>query len=204
MNAVMEQGKIDQVLSSKPDERRYLFEEAAGISRYRQRRRETESRLKRVEQDALRLDDVLVTGPDGCPCGSPFRVIDRVEGRADDVLLLPRAGTGDLEPFYADFVRGAVLGAGVADFRVVQTAPGTVRLAVLPPESHPQAADALRDAVGAAGLVPPAVEVAPWTDRAPLEKLRRVRRTFGAADTGGSSHRAGAAGPAQGAVSPPG
>lgn len=152
----------------------------------------------------LRLDDVLVTGPDGCPCGSPFRVIDRVEGRADDVLLLPDAGTGGLEPFYADFVRGAVLGAGVADFRVVQTAPGTVRLAVLPPESHPQAAEALRDAVGAAGLVPPAVEVAPWAARAPLEKLRRVRRTFGATEAAISPHRAGASGPAEGPVSPPG
>lgn len=126
----------------------------------------------------LRLDDALVTGPDGCPCGSPFRVIDRVEGRADDVLLLPRAATGSLEPFYADFVRGSVLGAGVADFRVEQTSPGLVRLAVQPASAHAAAADALRLAVDAAGLVPPAVEVAPWTDRAPLEKLRRVRRTF--------------------------
>lgn len=152
----------------------------------------------------LRLDDVLVTGPDGCPCGSPFRVIDRVEGRADDVLLLPHAATGDLAPFYADFVRGAVLGAGVADFRVVQTAPGTVQLAVLPAEARAGAADALRDAVVAAGLVPPAVEVAPWAARAPLEKLRRVRRTFGAGDADGSPHRAGAEGPAEGTVSPPG
>lgn len=152
----------------------------------------------------LRLDDVLVTGSDGCPCGSPFRVIDRVEGRADDVLLLPHAGTGSLEPFYADFVRGAVLGAGVADFRVVQTAPGTVRLAVLPAVSHASAAHALRDAVGAAGLVPPAVEEASWATRAPLEKLRRVRRTFAAHDAAGPPRPAGAGGPAEGTVSPPG
>jgi chromosome segregation protein len=57
--AVLEQGRIDAVLSADPVARRAIFEEAAGISRYRQRRRETESRLKRVEQDSLRLDDVL-------------------------------------------------------------------------------------------------------------------------------------------------
>lgn len=57
--SVLEQGRIDAVLSANPIDRRAIFEEAAGISRYRQRRRETESRLKRVEQDSLRLDDVL-------------------------------------------------------------------------------------------------------------------------------------------------
>src|SRR5687768_4643832 len=49
--SVLEQGRIDAVLSADPVARRAIFEEAAGISRYRQRRRETESRLKRVEQD---------------------------------------------------------------------------------------------------------------------------------------------------------
>jgi len=57
--AVLEQGRIDAVLSANPLDRRAVFEEAAGISRYRQRRKETEARLKRVEADVLRLDDVL-------------------------------------------------------------------------------------------------------------------------------------------------
>ncbi len=57
--AVLEQGRIDAVLSANPLDRRAIFEEAAGISRYRARRKETEARLKRVEQDMLRLDDVL-------------------------------------------------------------------------------------------------------------------------------------------------
>jgi len=57
--AVLEQGKIDAVLSQNPLDRRSIFEEAAGISRFRMRKRETESRLKRVEADMLRLDDVL-------------------------------------------------------------------------------------------------------------------------------------------------
>ena len=57
--SVLEQGKIDAILSANPLERRAIFEEAAGISRYRARKRETESRLERVQADCVRLDDVL-------------------------------------------------------------------------------------------------------------------------------------------------
>ncbi|MEX1026095.1 MAG: chromosome segregation protein SMC [Planctomycetota bacterium] len=57
--AVLEQGKIDAVLSANAQERRAIFEEAAGVSRYRQRKKETESRLKRVEADVERVDDVV-------------------------------------------------------------------------------------------------------------------------------------------------
>ena len=57
--SVLEQGRIDAVLSANPTQRRAIFEEAAGISRYRQRRHETELRLKRCEQDVERLDDVM-------------------------------------------------------------------------------------------------------------------------------------------------
>src|SRR5678815_2274998 len=57
--SVLEQGKIDAVLSANPLERRRIFEEAAGISRYRQRKVETEMRLKRVADDMTRLDDLL-------------------------------------------------------------------------------------------------------------------------------------------------
>ena len=57
--SVLEQGKIDAILSANPMERRTIFEEASGVSRYRQRKKETESRLKRVDLDLERLDDVL-------------------------------------------------------------------------------------------------------------------------------------------------
>ncbi|MDP6539005.1 MAG: chromosome segregation protein SMC [Planctomycetota bacterium] len=56
--SVLEQGRIDAVLSANPVDRRRIFEEAAGISRYRQRKHETELRLARVHQDLARLDDV--------------------------------------------------------------------------------------------------------------------------------------------------
>ncbi len=55
----MEQGKIDSVLASNPLERRKVFEEAAGISRFRARRHETELKLDKVESNLLRLADIL-------------------------------------------------------------------------------------------------------------------------------------------------
>lgn len=57
--SVLEQGRIDAVLSQNAVDRRAIFEEAAGISRYRQRKKEAESRLARVQQDEARIDDVL-------------------------------------------------------------------------------------------------------------------------------------------------
>jgi chromosome segregation protein len=57
--AILEQGKIDAVLSADALERRSIFEEAAGISRFRQRKKEAESRLKSVAADMTRLDDVV-------------------------------------------------------------------------------------------------------------------------------------------------
>jgi len=57
--SVMEQGRIDAVLSANAQERRRIFEEAAGISRYRARRRESELKLARTEQNLLRLGDLV-------------------------------------------------------------------------------------------------------------------------------------------------
>src|SRR6476620_7029603 len=56
---VMAQGKIEFILSAKPEERRELFEEAAGVSKYKVRREEALRRLAKVEQDMLRLNDSL-------------------------------------------------------------------------------------------------------------------------------------------------
>ena len=56
---MISQGKIEFILSSKPEERRELFEEAAGVSKYKARREETLRKLNKVEQDMLRLNDSL-------------------------------------------------------------------------------------------------------------------------------------------------
>ncbi|QQO10469.1 chromosome segregation SMC family protein [Breznakiella homolactica] len=57
--SVMEQGKIDQVLSSKPDERRYLFEEAAGITRYKVKGAEAERKLAKTEENMRQVEGIL-------------------------------------------------------------------------------------------------------------------------------------------------
>ncbi|MDR0655011.1 MAG: AAA family ATPase [Treponema sp.] len=57
--SVMEQGKIDQILSSKPDERRYLFEEAAGITRFKIRGAEAARNLAKTEENMRQVDGVL-------------------------------------------------------------------------------------------------------------------------------------------------
>lgn len=53
------QGKIDSIVAAKSEERREIFEEAAGISRYRYRKEESERRLNRAEENLVRLRDIL-------------------------------------------------------------------------------------------------------------------------------------------------
>lgn len=57
--SIMEQGKIDQILSNKPEDRRYIFEEAAGITKYRVRGAEAERRLERTEDNMRQVDHIL-------------------------------------------------------------------------------------------------------------------------------------------------
>lgn len=54
--SVMEQGKIDQILSSKPEDRRYLFEEAAGISRSKTECAEAERELEKTRQNMVQIE----------------------------------------------------------------------------------------------------------------------------------------------------
>ncbi len=56
---VMEQGNIDRLLRADPRERRQVFEEAAGIAKYRARRRETERKLERTRENLARMLDML-------------------------------------------------------------------------------------------------------------------------------------------------
>lgn len=55
----MAQGQIDQILSANPSERRSIFEEAAGITRYKTQRKEALSKLELVEQNLSRVSDVI-------------------------------------------------------------------------------------------------------------------------------------------------
>jgi chromosome segregation protein len=56
--AIIEQGMISRLIESKPDELRVYVEEAAGISKYKERRRDTESRMRRTLENLERLTDI--------------------------------------------------------------------------------------------------------------------------------------------------
>lgn len=53
------QGQIDGILSNKPDERRQIFEEAAGIVKFKSRKLEAEKKLDNTKQNLIRIDDIL-------------------------------------------------------------------------------------------------------------------------------------------------
>ena len=55
----IEQGKIGQILSNKPTDRRALIEEAAGVTKYRARRRQTQLKLDATQQNLLRVNDIV-------------------------------------------------------------------------------------------------------------------------------------------------
>jgi chromosome segregation protein len=57
--SVMEQGRIDQILSSRPDDRREVFEEASGISKYKADKKEALRKLEHTEANLLRLSDII-------------------------------------------------------------------------------------------------------------------------------------------------
>ena len=57
--SIIEQGKIGQILSGKPADRRALIEEAAGITKYRARRRQTQLKLEAAQQNLLRVNDIV-------------------------------------------------------------------------------------------------------------------------------------------------
>jgi len=57
--SIMEQGKIDQILSSRPEDRRAIFEEAAGITRFKSQRKEALRKLEATEANLIRLDDIV-------------------------------------------------------------------------------------------------------------------------------------------------
>jgi chromosome segregation protein len=56
--AIIEQGMVSKLVSAKPDELRTHIEEAAGVSKYRERRKETESRIKRTKENLSRVKDI--------------------------------------------------------------------------------------------------------------------------------------------------
>ncbi len=96
---VIEQGKVDILLQSSPRDRRLIFEEAAGISRFKVKKLEALRRLERVEQNLLRLSDI----------------VDEVDSRLRAVRL--QAGKARKYKEYADRLQALRTQIGWADWR---------------------------------------------------------------------------------------
>ena len=57
--SIISQGKVEEIFNSKPEERRAIFEEAAGVLKYKTRRKETETKLQQTQDNLDRLEDII-------------------------------------------------------------------------------------------------------------------------------------------------
>ena len=88
--SILEQGKIDQILSTKPEDRRYIFEEAAGISRYKKECTEAQNKLEHTQEN---ISDIEIQARE------VKRICDRTKSQAEKAL---RARELDNEIFDLD------------------------------------------------------------------------------------------------------
>jgi chromosome segregation protein len=119
--SVIEQGKVDILLQSSAKDRRLIFEEAAGISRFKSKKIEALRRLERVDQNLLRLSDI----------------IDEVESRVRAVRL--QASKARKYKEYSDRLQALRTQIGAADWRKL-----TLRLEALDAELRELAEENIR------------------------------------------------------------
>jgi chromosome segregation protein len=72
--AIIEQGMISRIIEAKPEELRFFLEEAAGVTKYKERRRETENRLADARENLARVEDI---------CNELGHQIEKLEGQAE-------------------------------------------------------------------------------------------------------------------------
>jgi putative adenylate-forming enzyme len=130
-----------------------------------------------------RLDDVLVERAQPCPCGSILTGIERILGRADDILFLPRVLDNSLAAVMPDFVRDAMAHhhAVLTDYRVVQFNPDRIALRVEGPDpsvAWTVATSTLVEVFARQGMRQPTVVEGEPIQRDLGRKLRRVERRF--------------------------
>ncbi|MBN2361511.1 MAG: hypothetical protein JXR83_18815 [Deltaproteobacteria bacterium] len=137
------------------------------------------------------LNDLLVLGQ-GCPCGSGFRVIERVLGRSDDLFWLERSDGSGHQYLFPDITARYVMNACelVREYQVEQTAYDrvVVRLVTLPgrfAEAAPLVEQSLRRLLDEYGCRQPAIEVVeqPPQLNPHSQKLRRIARSFAHPDS---------------------
>lgn len=132
-----------------------------------------------------RLDDVLVDGFSSCACGSTFAVLERVEGRCDDVLVARAVDGQQLRRIFPDYVRQALCVASeeIRDYQVTQNSEDNllVRLDVHGAsrvESQRLVVDSLAKLFDRLGCERPQIAFTDCVASGAKGKVRRVVRTF--------------------------
>ena len=143
--------------------------------------------FRRTSQPIVRyrLNDVLVEGEQNCPCGNPATVIERIEGREDDIFLFParRAFTGtEYVRVYPDFIsRCLVYVEAIRNYRVVQLDPSTIEIQIEQMEGEEVMKEQiLREFERLAkkqGFIMPKILFADYSME-PGKKVKRVERKF--------------------------
>jgi putative adenylate-forming enzyme len=146
--------------------------------------------LHKTSQPIVRyeLNDVVTVSPHTCPCGSSFRVIEQIQGRADDLFWGVRTRDGQMQFIFPDYIRRAVilLPEQIQEYQVTQLAPDQVRVRLLVGDLGAQeriageAQQAIQQIFASYGCTRPRVEVEfgePLPNPHSL-KLIRVHRTF--------------------------
>lgn len=101
--SVIEQGRVAQLLESNPQQRRLIFEEAAGISRFKVKKKESQRKLEKVDQNLLRVKDI----------------VDEVEKRLRSVKI--QAGRARTYQEYLTKLNDLRLGYSLQEFHNLQT-----------------------------------------------------------------------------------
>ncbi len=165
--AIIGQGTISRIIESRPEELRLFLEEAAGVSKYKERRRETENRLKDTRENLTRVDDILRE------LNSNLDKLEKQAEVASRYKQLQEAGTRKLHQLWFLKHRDAAteearvqkevlaatnaLESRLAELRHVEAGLETVR------QSHYAASDGLHTAQGA--LAEAALEVSRLEER---------------------------------------
>lgn len=135
------------------------------------------------------LNDIITISPEQCSCGSSFRVIERIQGRADDLFWARSAVGGEWQFIFPDYVSRAIITSSemIDEYQAVQTSPSSVSVC-LKLKDPAQESEFEREAL-VANIVElfeayrcerPSVEVrfaAPEVNRR-SGKLARIRRAF--------------------------
>ena len=142
------------------------------------------------------LNDIITLSAERCPCGSNFRVIERIQGRSDDLFWARNTRTGEWQFIFPDYVSRAIITSSelIDEYQVIQTSPSDVLVRIKLKDSAMQPRferEALIANLGrlfeAYQCAAPRVEIRfePPEINKHSDKLIRIRRSFNLEDCAG-------------------